>query len=56
MKKFSDKVLSASADVILVTILASAGLPSIGGSYQPKEPAGLQKLAEESKKSENVMK
>ena len=56
MKKFSDKVLSASADVILATILASAGLPSIGGSSLPKEPAGLQKLAEESKKSENVMK
>ncbi len=49
-KKFSDKVLSATADIILETLIASAGIPSMGGSYQPKEPAGLKALVEKNTK------
>lgn len=42
-----DKVLAASADFIIETLIASAGLPSAGGIYQPKEPDGLKALIKE---------
>lgn len=44
--KIFDKILSVSADVALKTVSAAAGLASVGGSYQPKEPAGLKKAVE----------
>ncbi len=43
--KFFDKILSASADLALEALLASAGLASIGGSYQPEEPKNLNEVA-----------
>ena len=49
-------ISSLFASAALDAAIHSAGLASTGGMHQPKEPAGLQKLAEESKKSENVMK
>ena len=44
MKKLTDKILSMSADAALEAILAASGLASIGGAYQPKEPAGIEKF------------
>ena len=49
-------ISSLFASAALDAAIHSAGLASTGGMHQPKEPAGLQKLAEESKKSENVLK
>lgn len=49
MKKLTDKILSMSADAALEAIIAAAGLASIGGAYQPKEPAGIENLKEKSK-------
>lgn len=45
MKKFTDKILSATADAALEALLAAAGLASIGGSYQPEMPAKLDEVA-----------
>lgn len=44
-----DRILSASADLALEALLAAAGLASIGGSYQPKEPKNLREVADKRK-------
>lgn len=49
-------ISSLFAKVALDTAISSAGLASIGGMHQMKEPEGLQKLAEENKKSKIMMK
>lgn len=49
-------ISSLFAGAALDMAVSSAGLASIGGMHQMKEPEGLQKLAEESKKSKNVMR
>lgn len=49
MKKLTDKILSMTADAAIEALIAAAGLASTGGTYQPKEPAGLKKLVEERK-------
>lgn len=48
----SNLFVGAALDIAI----CSAGLASIGGMHQMKEPKDLQKLAEENKKSKNVMK
>lgn len=53
MNKFTNKVLSATADAAIEAALASLGFASIGGGYQPKAPASMIKYAEERKSSEN---
>lgn len=35
-KKLTDKILSCAADSALEALLASMGLPSCGGSYEPE--------------------
>lgn len=45
-KKITDKLLSMTADVALETAIAAAGLPSAGGTYQHKEPVGLQEMVQ----------
>lgn len=45
MKKLTNKLLAASADLALEALIAAAGLASAGGVYQPKEPKNLQKVA-----------
>lgn len=54
MKKLTNKVLSATANFAMEVALTSAGLASVAGTYQPKEPIGLKELA--NKKSENAKK
>lgn len=49
-------ISSLFAGAALDMAIYSAGLASGNGMHQMKEPEGLQKLAEESKKSKNVMK
>ena len=46
-KNFSKKMLSMTAEAALEAALASVGLASFGGTYQPKEPEMLIKCAEE---------
>lgn len=46
MKKFTNKILSSTADAALEALLAAAGLASVGGSYQPEEPENLSEVAE----------
>lgn len=46
-KSITDKILSMTAETALEALLAAAGLASIGGTYQPKEPAGLQQMLKE---------
>lgn len=48
---FSKKILSMTAEAALEAALASVGLASYGGSYQPKEPEMLIKYAEGHSKS-----
>ena len=50
-KNFSKKMLSMTAEAALEAALASVGLASFGGTYQPKEPEMLIKYAEERTKS-----
>ena len=45
MKRLINKLLVASADLALETLIAAAGLASVGGIYQPKTPKNLQKVA-----------
>lgn len=47
MKKLVNRVLTMSAESALEAALASLGLASYGGSYQPKEPEMLHAIAEE---------
>lgn len=49
MNKIANKILSATADSALEAALASLGLASYGGAYQPKEPELLKKYAEDVK-------
>lgn len=49
-------ISSLFAAAALDMAIYSAGLASGNGMHQMKEPEGLQKLAEESKKSKNVMR
>lgn len=42
MNKILDKALSMTADAALEAALASLGLASHAGSYQPKEPKALK--------------
>lgn len=44
MKKLINKLLAVSADLALETLVAAAGLASVGGIYQPKAPKNLQKV------------
>lgn len=53
VKKIPRKILSFTADIALEVLLASAGLASIGGSYQPKDPPNLKLVAEKRKKKRN---
>lgn len=45
MKKLINKLLAASADLALETLITAAGLASVGGIYQPIAPKNLQKVA-----------
>lgn len=54
MKKITNKVLSKTADLALEFAVASSGLASLAGTYQPKEPIGLKEWA--NKKSKAVGK
>lgn len=49
--KLSKKILSMTAEAALEAALASVGLASYGGSYQPKEPEMLKKYAAEKSKT-----
>ena len=49
--KLSKKILSMTAEAALEAALASVGLASYGGSYQPKEPEMLLKYAEKNSKT-----
>lgn len=44
--KFSKKFLSMTAEAALEAALASVGVASYGGTYQPKEPKMLVEYAE----------
>lgn len=44
------------ANAAFEAAIYSAGLASSSGMHQMKEPEGLQKIADEIKKSENVVK
>lgn len=52
MKKLVNRVLTMSAESALEAALASLGLASHGGSYQPKEPEMLHAIAEECSETE----
>ena len=54
MKKLSDKLLAATADAALEALIAAAGLASVGGTYQPKEPKNLQKVVAMRKEKSTV--
>lgn len=54
MKKLTNKLLSASADLALEALIAAAGLASAGGTYQPKAPKNLQKVAANRKAKSTV--
>ena len=43
---FLDAILSSTADAAIEALIASVGLASMGGAYQPEEPADLKKVAE----------
>ncbi len=49
-------ISSLFAGVAFDMAIYSAGLASGNGMYQMKEPEGLQKLAEQNKKSKTVMR
>ena len=49
-------ISSLFAEIAYDSAIYSAGLASSNGLHQLKEPEDLQKLAEESKKSKNVMR
>lgn len=50
MKKLTDRILTSTADAALEALLIAAGLPSLGGAFQPEEPQNLKKVAENHKK------
>ena len=45
MKKLANKILTSTADAALEALLKSAGVPSLCGLYQAKEPKNLQQVA-----------
>ncbi|MBO5009047.1 MAG: cyclic lactone autoinducer peptide [Clostridia bacterium] len=49
MESLANVILSTTADAALEALLASAGLASAGGAYQPEEPKDLMKVAESRK-------
>ena len=55
-KKMFNWISSLFAGAALDMAIYSAGLASANGMHQMKEPEGLQKLAEESKKSKTAVK
>lgn len=55
MKKITDKLLSLTADIALEAMLAASGLASVAGTYQPKEPKELKKVAESHGKKQMVI-
>lgn len=50
MKKISDRILSLSANIALRSAVVAAGLASMGGLHQPKEPENLMQIADRRKK------
>ncbi len=44
MKNLKNRILTATANMALKAVKMSAGLPSFGGAYQPKEPTNLEKV------------
>ena len=49
MNSLANVILSTTADAALEALLASAGLASAAGTYQPEEPKDLMKVAESRK-------
>lgn len=45
MKKLANKILTSTADAALEAVIKAAGIPSLGGAYQAKEPKNLQQVA-----------
>lgn len=54
MKKLTDRLLTATADVALEALIAAAGFASMGGIYQPKETKNLKKVAANRKAKSTV--
>ncbi len=52
MKKMTNRILAATADAALEALIASAGIPSMGGMNQPKMPKDLKKVAENRRKAQ----
>jgi len=44
MKKVMEKLLAMTSGLALMAVITSAGIPSIGGVYQPAEPANLNEV------------
>ena len=51
MKKFANRVLTATADAAIEALITAAGYPSFCGVYQPREPKNLAKVAAKHRKT-----
>ncbi len=54
MKKIMNKILATTADAALEAVIISAGLPSMGGIYQPEEPKNLKEIVKRCKGSKKM--